>query len=519
MSLNSVLVGSNVLRLVLFLVIVTPGIGGEAVGWRPLSLDECIQLALRNNYDIQIERLNPEIARYNLFGADGAYEPVFTFRAGEQLLTVPGGIDPKKSGIDSPYELTTDSVGMGVSGVLPTGLQYGVQATSSRLKELTDFRSVPGSLFFYPPGGIRNTNQYTSSAAITLQQPLLRDFWIDRYRQTILVSQKNLKLTEMALRWRMMNLVYAVEQAYYELVYAREKEKVDAQAVHLAEQLVFGIRKQVEVGKTPALEVQQVSAQLETVRTGLFGSQQALARQRNVLKNLIADDFRSWAEVGIDPSESLMTVPYASDRVESWRNAIDRRPDLAELRLELEKQGILVRYRFNQLFPSLDLVGGFGLQSQESSSEAGLEDIRDRSKPQYGFGVVLSIPLSGNQAARNSYKASQAAKRQAVLQLKKLEQNILVQVDDSLNQVQSAHHRTESARQARLYAEMALTGEQLKLADGVSTAFFVLQYQQKLTEAHTVEIRALADYNLALAQLALSEGRSLEKNHINLQVK
>ena len=164
-----------------------------------------------------------------------------------------------------------------------------------------------------------------------------------------------------------------------------------------------------------------------------------------------------------------MTLPHVADRIESWRTALNQRPDLTELRLDLEKQGIIVRYRFNQLFPSLDLVGGYGLQSQENSGEAGLEDIRDRSKPQYAFGVVLSIPLSGNQAARNSYKASQAAKRQAVLNLKKLEQNILVQVDDSLNQVQSAYHRAESARQGRRYAEMALAGEQQKLADGVST--------------------------------------------------
>ena len=509
----------SVLRFVLISFAIQLGVYGDSATVRHLSLDECIQMALRNNYDLRIERINPEIARYNLSGADGAYEPVFGFRAGEQLLTVPGGIDPKKSGIDSPYELTTDSIGMGVSGILPTGLQYGIQATSSRLRELTDFSSVPGSLFFYPPAGIRNTNQYTSSAAITLQQPLLRDFWIDSYRQTILINQKNLKTTETALRWRMMNLVFAVQQAYFELFYARGKVQVDEQAIHLAEQLVVGIRKQVEVGKTPGLELQQVSARLETVRTGLFGSQQVLARQRNILKNLISDDFRSWTGVGFEPSDTLTTIPYASDRMESWRSALDQRPDLLELRLDLEKQGILVRFRFNQLFPSLDLVGGYGLQSQENSTEASLGDIRDRSKPQYGFGLVLSIPLSGNQAARNSYKAVQAAKNQAALRLKKLEQNILVQVDDSLNLVQSAYQRTQSARQARQYSETALAGEQQKLADGASTAYFVLQYQQKLAEAHTEEIRALTDYNVALAQLALNEGRTLEKSHIHLQIK
>jgi hypothetical protein len=47
----------------------------------------------------------------------------------------------------------------------------------------------------------------------------------------------------------------------------------------------------------------------------------------------------------------------------------------------------------------------------------------------------------------------------------------------------------------------------------------VLQLQQKLTDAQTAEIRALADYNKALAQLALSEGSTLEKNRLAVDVK
>ncbi|HTH49185.1 MAG TPA: TolC family protein [Candidatus Limnocylindria bacterium] len=486
---------------------------------RPLSLDECIQLALKQNYDLQIERLNPEIARYNLSGADGAYEPVFNFSAGQQLLTVPGGVDPKKTGLDSPYELTTDSVGMGISGLLPTGLQYGIQANANRLKEVTDFSAQPGFILLFPPNGIRNTNQYTASAAITLDQPLLRNLWIDQYRQSISVSRKNLQISEMALRWRVMNLVNNIQQAYYELIFARENERVQAQALQLAETLAEITRRRVQVGSLSTLDTQQAAARVESVRTALFAARQNLAKHQNNLKNLISNDFKTWADAPVEPAEGLVPVPDAFDRAERWRTAFEHRPDLAQLRLDLEKQGIMTRYRFNQIFPSLDLVGGFGLESQENTGEAALADIRDRTKPQYGFGVVLSIPLAGNRAARGSYKASQAAKQQTILQLKKLEQNVLVQVDDALTLAQSAYQRTESARLARQYAETALQGEQRRLEDGTSSAFVVLEYQQKLTEAHTSEIRALADYSEALAQLDLNEGSTLEKNHINLQVK
>src|SRR5947207_6053464 len=207
------------------------------------------------------------------------------------------------------------------------------------------------------------------------------------------------------------------------------------------------------------------------------------------------------------------------DRTESWRNAISTRPDLVQLRLELEKQGILVRYRFNQIFPRVDLVGGYGLQGWANSLGETLGDIGERASPVYSYGVEVSIPLGGNRAARASYKATQAAKQQATLRLRKTEQEALVQVDDALTLARSTYQRTASTRQARLYAEAALDAEEKKLRDGVSTPFVVLQLQQKLTDARTAEIRALADYNKALARLALSEGSTLEKTGLSIDIK
>ena len=44
---------------------------------RPLSLKDCIQIALEHNLDVKIERFTPEIARYDLNLAYAYYEPVF----------------------------------------------------------------------------------------------------------------------------------------------------------------------------------------------------------------------------------------------------------------------------------------------------------------------------------------------------------------------------------------------------------------------------------------------------------
>jgi outer membrane protein len=484
---------------------------------RMLSLDECIQLALRHNYALQINRLAPEIAGYNLDGSYGAYEPVFSFSAGHQYLDQPGGVDPKKTGFDAPYQASGETAGMGIKGTLPTGLQYGVQASATSLNYKADFSSLPGYTLIFPPYGIRNTNQFQSQATLTLDQPLLRNLWTDQNRETILVNKQNLKISEMALRWQIMNTIYAVHQAYFELGYAREKAHVEELALDMANRLLADIRRRVQAGELPPLEAEQAAAQAESVRTDLFAAQQNISQQQNSLIGLVTDDFRSWNGVSVDSGKTTPVLPGLFDRAESWRNAINGRPDLTEARLDLEKQGIIVRYRFNQVFPNLDLVGSYGVQGLEPTGEMALADVRDQSKPQYSFGVVLSIPLGGNLNARNNYKASQAAKRLAALRYKQLEQNILLQVDSALTQAQFAYKRTESSRQARAYAESALKAEQEKLRAGLSTPFQVLQYQQRLTAAHTAEIRSLADYQEAQAQLALDEGSILEKVHYHLE--
>jgi hypothetical protein len=47
----------------------------------------------------------------------------------------------------------------------------------------------------------------------------------------------------------------------------------------------------------------------------------------------------------------------------------------------------------------------------------------------------------------------------------------------------------------------------------------VLQLQRDLTAARSAEIRALADYNIALAHVTLSQGATMEQRHITLEVK
>ena len=92
-------------------------------------------------------------------------------------------------------------------------------------------------------------------------------------------------------------------------------------------------------------------------------------------------------------------------------------------------------------------------------------------------------------------------------------------MDNAGRLVQTTYQRVHSTRQARVYAEAALGAEMKRLAVGKTTSFVVLQLQRALTEARLAEIRALADYNKAQVQLAFSEGNTLLRNRLNVDIK
>lgn len=97
---------------------------GAEVNEQPLSLEDCIQLALERNLDLRIARYNPEIARSNLRLARARYEPVFFGSGIRNFSSSPGGIDAENRpfpGTESTYSDAAFFVEPDYVGVQPFG--------------------------------------------------------------------------------------------------------------------------------------------------------------------------------------------------------------------------------------------------------------------------------------------------------------------------------------------------------------------------------------------------------------
>ena len=481
---------------------------------RPITLEECTRTALLQNRMLQIERLTPAVNESLLSESYSYYDPLFTVRAGKAHKSDAGGLDPIDFSRDTIYSADSEAATTGLSGFLPGGMNY----------------TLSGS-YAYSEGSRNGLNfaSYSLQSGITISQPLLRDFWIDQGRMTIQVNKKNLKISELGVHYVASDVINRVQQAYYELAYTIGALSVQEELLASRQQLLAGVRRRIEMGTLTVLDERLADAQVARVEAELTLANNAVQLAENELRAWMGDAWTNSVDVRLRPGQSLLVLPERLDLRECWERGLINRADLAQLRQEVEIAGIDLRYRRNQLFPSLNFEASYGRkgastdqvfppQTPSASFPVARDQIRDGDSPNDMLGVVFSVPLTLS-AERANYRASKNLKVQAELRVKQLEEQVMREISDAVHTVQSRFERVERSRRARELSELALGAEEQKLAGGKSTLFFVLQLQSELATSRSAEIRAKADYNRAVSQLRFAEATLLEQSQFAIEIK
>lgn len=486
-----------------------------------LSLDDCLKQAFEKNLNLRIVRYEPQLAEINLHSAYSGYDPNFFASAGQRFSTIPQQTSTNLSAFTPQAgESWRDSYSLGLNGLTPIGLQYGLSGDLSRNNSkrggaltLTNAAGVPIMVPF-----TLDDSGYNSSAGLTLRQPLLKNFWIDGTRLNIALAKESVKQSIEVVRDELLILSRTVAVTYYGLIAAKDSIRVQESALDLANRSLAENKKRVEVGAMAPLEEKQAEAQVAARKADLILARQDFDRSVNALKRLMSDDFAGLDGVSYEPTAVLEAIPEVFSKQDSWHKALSQRPAIVQRKNDLVKRNISLRYAKNQVYPELDLVGSFGLSGNQRAVGAVLGDLSDRRNPNYSFGIELNLPLT-RRLAKDRLRTERLGIETALLSYKDLEQSIMREVDDYILVAKSSLERVEATKAARSFAEAALDAEQKKLENGKSTNFQVLSLQRDLANSQRDSIDALAQYNIALVNLAWAEGSLLEKLKVNVTVR
>jgi outer membrane protein TolC len=369
-----------------------------------LSLSDAVTLALENNYDIAIARINLDIADTDLLRAQagstlrGVSTGLVTNTLGGSSSTITGGGGP--GGTSS----ASGGSGSGVGGIvlstngggpLPYSFDPALTGTGEWQRAKTPATSIfsPASTtdtwtenFGYQQGWSSGTllnvtfdnsrqtttnpfSSYTplfdSSFNAQITQHLLQGFGPRLNRRFIVEAKNDRRITDSAFRQQVIYTVTQVESIYWSLVSAYEDEQAKERALQQSTQLTSDNRKQLEIGTLAPLDVVTSDSQVATDKQSLIQSQSNLEYQQLLMKQAIARNLNDpqLANAPVVPTDrvSLERLPEEDLAVEDLvKQAFALNPQIEQAVLNMDNNQITIRGERNGLLPVVDLFGFYG---------------------------------------------------------------------------------------------------------------------------------------------------------------
>src|SRR5216684_3240144 len=167
-----------------------------------LSLDDALKTSMERNVGISIQRFDYLEAGQSLRSSYGIFDWFSSADIERQSSNSPVTSQFLSSGSRATI------ANFGVSQLIPTGGTYSIGFNNSR------GTTTGGGTFVNPA--------YRSSLGLGFNQPLMRNFGTDVTRRTINIARNTLGINRDAFRGVLMDTAVATEQAYLDLVYARQ---------------------------------------------------------------------------------------------------------------------------------------------------------------------------------------------------------------------------------------------------------------------------------------------------------
>lgn len=506
----------------IFLVALSSGLYAQESTPREvsLSLDEAIYRALKHNLNLVAEVYSTEKASENIAVAREVFLPSLEMSYGsnrnEQAST--WWIYGSGTYINSSQNYETRlSQRLPIGGTISLAMSNNSTSTNQLLQLFNPY--------------------YNTLLRFDFVQPLLRNFGPRVARREIIIARQNYAISEAQLKSQVMETIYQVEDAYWNLVLSRENLKVKQQSLQLARDQLTKTRKEIEVGQQAAIEILNVQAAVSQREAEIVQAEAAVRTAEDRLKVML--NLASGSELGsvtLLPTERPEFKPVRVDLNEALRTALMMRPDLQIDSLNIESKKLDYDFVRNQMLPQLDMsvsywspgTSGDRLIYRDNNPWTGeiigkipgslWDSFRDASRFLYNnwsVNFTLTIPLA-DYLGRSRLALARVELAAAEARQKAREQQVMLEVSEAVNNIETLAKSVEAYRVAREYAEKLLEAETKKLAVGLTTNFFVLDAQEKLAAARSAELKALVDYNLAQARLEKVLGTILANRKVSL---
>lgn len=451
-----------------------------------LTLEECIARAMKQNFDLQIQAYDTANAKEALTISRAGFDPTFT-------------ASTSKSVSQADFAATTlvgtrselNDTRLGVAQKVVTGATVNLSGSLDRSETNNTYSTLNPA--------------YTADVALSVKQPLLKNAGTTVNRAGINRAEIGVTRANLTFQTRLLQVVRDTENAYYNLVFAREQLKVRTMSLALAQKLYDENLTRKNTGVATDLDVLQAEVGVANARRTVLEAEKSVRDRQDDLLSLIGQfEFgRTLGEVALPAT--AVTVP---DFDQSFTLARAQQPEYLSSKAAIKQLEIDVASSKSAALPSLDLGGSVGYNAKDRTSSRALDRVPDGDGYAWQVDLSLSVPW-GMRSEKAQYRTAKNTLFREQARLQQLEQNLMVQVRAAVRSVATNLESVQIAAKATILSEKQYELEKARFDAGLSTSRLVLEAQDSLEQARVNELQTRVNLRTALAELHRLEGSSL----------
>lgn len=460
------------------------------------SIEDVMQLAISNNIGLELQKIETEVARYDFLGSWGAFDPLFdaslshSDRQFEGSSFLSGG---------SLLETKTTSLNLDFTQPVTTGGSFAAHFDTAFEDTNSMFSNFPES--------------YTDNVRLSFTQPLRRGAWREyatsSQRESEIAFQKQIE----AQRGARQQLLFDVQNAFWDLVAAIEQRTVATGALDVGSEQLERDRQRLEAGVGTNVEELQAATEVAQRIEALLFTKSEVERTMDELKKFI---FAGKTEELWD-REIIPTTPLPEDAVltetvnglpdwtEVLLTSLEHRSDLRQLRLDVDAARVRHKRSVSERLSGVDLALTASSSGFDKGHPEAFEDAAGFDFPSLSATLTYNMPI-GNRTANYAEQAARARVRTALLNYDETENLVVADVRNAVRQVEYQAAAVEAATHSLGLAQSQLDAELARYEVDLSTNYQVLEFQQALVEALSNERQARVNFVKALVALRNVQG-------------
>jgi outer membrane protein len=412
------------------------------VSAKVLTLDDCIQMALKNSADLIRAKGQVKVANGLVWQAFGAFLP---------------GV----------------SAGASVNQI---NSEPGVRVINDQV---------------YQSSGITKNYNLGISAGVTLFNGGQNVF-------NYLGAKTDKSYYEYAAEQTEQSLILTVKTTYFAYLAAIKLEQASEEAVKRSEEQLKLSTSKYEIGSASKSDVLKAQVQYGKDKLSLLDAGNGIKTARADLAYLIGIDVNS----DVDFSQEFNRKDYSGTEEEALKFGLGHYPGLLAGEKNLQAAKYDLRSTKGQFSPSVSfsISRSWSNEYWKDVSKFRSEDAR------WSFGTSLNIPIFENFSRKAALSRSKANLSNAKADYSYMLNNVALQIKKAYLEINKANEALKVAEENEAAAteDMSLVREKYSL--GAATMLEVLDAEVSLITAQNSKIQSEFDFNLAVAKLENAMG-------------